>query len=226
MSEIERLARAVGLSAEQQELLAALLAEEGIDLAEEPALVPGNGQGKAVPPLTRRPREGEPPLSFAQERLWFLDQLEPGSAQYNIPSVLELAGPLRPAALAWALGEVERRHEAVRTVFTALSDTPAQVLQPGRYRFPLPVIDLSKLAQEQERNSERLTREEAARPFDLTRGPLWRALLLRQSAERHVLIVTMHHIVSDGWSMGVLVREVAELYSAAIEGRPARLAPL
>ncbi|MEA2691000.1 MAG: hypothetical protein QOJ16_387, partial [Acidobacteriota bacterium] len=181
----------------------------------------------AVPERLPLPTGADLPLSFAQERLWFIDQLEPGSAKYNIPSALQLDGPLRPAALAWALSQVERRHEALRTVFKARADRPVQVIGPAREPFPLPVVDLTGLrGLRREELAARLAGEEAGRPFDLGRGPLWRAALLRMAEERQLLLLTLHHIAADGWSMEVLVQEVAELYAAAVEGRPARLSEL
>ncbi|HEV7519213.1 MAG TPA: amino acid adenylation domain-containing protein, partial [Thermoanaerobaculia bacterium] len=180
-----------------------------------------------APPLARVSSRGDLPLSFAQERLWFIDQLEPGSAQYNIPAALQLVGPLRPAALAWALGQVERRHEALRTTFAELADTPVQVVGPPREPFPLPGIDLAGLGEAaREEQVAHLAGGEAVRPVDLGWGPLWRTALLHLSPERHVLLLTLHHIVSDGWSVGVLAQEVAELYGAAVEGRPSRLPEL
>ncbi|HEV7515038.1 MAG TPA: amino acid adenylation domain-containing protein, partial [Thermoanaerobaculia bacterium] len=180
-----------------------------------------------APPLTRVARQEDLPLSFAQERLWFIDQLEPGSAQYNIPSAWQLAGPLRPAALAWALSQVEQRHEALRTVFAvsvAGTGTPVQVIRPAREPLPLLAVDLAGLGEApRQAEAARLAAGEAGRPFDLSRGPLWRAALLRLSAERHLLLLTLHHIAADGWSVGVLAQEVAQLYGAAVEGR---LAPL
>ncbi|HEV7517398.1 MAG TPA: condensation domain-containing protein, partial [Thermoanaerobaculia bacterium] len=173
--------------------------------------------------LQALPERGPLPPSFAQERLWFIDQLAPGSAQYNIPVALELAGPLRPAAMAWALGQVERRHEVLRTVFAVLGDALIQVIRPARETFPLPVVDLVGLGEKQVASQDG---KEALRPFDLGQGPLWRAALLRRTAERHVLLLTVHHVAADGWSMGVLMREVAALYTAAVEGRPAQLPEL
>ena len=166
--------------------------------------------GTAIPRLSR----DEPPgLSFAQQRLWFLDRLEPGSPLYNIPVAVELTGRLDRAALAAALGEVVRRHEALRTTFREAAGEPVQVIaEPAG--LTLPLIDLAGC----EAVVSRLAQAEARRPFDLGRGPLLRALLLRAGAERHVLLLTMHHIVSDGWSIGVLVREVATLYAAFAGG--------
>ncbi|HVS00541.1 MAG TPA: amino acid adenylation domain-containing protein [Thermoanaerobaculia bacterium] len=160
-----------------------------------------------APPIVPVPREGDLPLSFAQQRLWLLDQLEPGSPAYNIPMAVRLAGDLPPGLLERIFGEIVRRHEALRTTFTSREGRPVQVIVAPR--IELPVIDLSAVG---ESEALHLAREEARRPFDLTRGPLLRLTLLRLGARDHVLLMTMHHIVSDGWSMGVLLREVAALY--------------
>ncbi|MBV8201448.1 MAG: non-ribosomal peptide synthetase, partial [Acidobacteria bacterium] len=149
------------------------------------------------------------PAAFAQERLWFLDQLEPGSALYNMPLALGLCGELAVGALAAALREIARRHEILRTTFAAAGGLPVQVIAPavpaaGAAEPPLPRIDLAALpATARRRESERLAAAEAARPFDLARGPLWRATLLRLAAAEHLLLVTLHHIVADGWSLAV-----------------------
>ncbi|HSS49050.1 MAG TPA: amino acid adenylation domain-containing protein, partial [Thermoanaerobaculia bacterium] len=177
-----------------------------------------------VAAIGRVSREERLVLSFAQQRLWFLDQLEPGSAVYNIPAQVELTGQLDRAALESALREVVRRHESLRTTFEESGGEPAQVIGESA-GFTLPVVDLQGLP---ERGSEvsRLAGSEARRPFDLARGPLLRAVLLRLEAERHVVLLTMHHIVSDGWSMGVLMRELGALYTAFVEGRPSPLPEL
>src|SRR6185369_12121728 len=155
------------------------------------------------------------PTSFAQQRLWFLDQLEPGSAAYNIPAAVEVAGRLDVAVLDAALAEVVRRHEALRTVFQASPETgePVQVVSSGS--AALPVVDLVALP-ESRRDGEarRLAEAEARRPFLLSVGPLLRTTVLRQTPERFTVVVVMHHIVSDGWSLGVLVRELGALYTA------------
>jgi amino acid adenylation domain-containing protein len=166
------------------------------------------------------------PLSFAQQRLWFLDQLEPGTALYNVPANLRLTGALDVPALERALTEVVRRHEALRTVFHLFGEAPRQVVLPPA-PVPLPLEDLSGLPEDARRAAlrERTTRE-AVRPFDLEAGPLFRATLLRLGAEEHVLVVCMHHIVSDGWSLGVLVRDLAALYDAFRQGRPSPLPEL
>ena len=153
------------------------------------------------------------PLSFAQQRLWFLDQLESGNPVYNIPGSIRLRGPLDLAAVSQSLNEIVARHEALRTRFTMFDGQPVQVVEPS-LELPIEVLDLSAMsATEGEVESQRLAAAEAALPFDLTIGPLLRAKLLRLAAEEHVLLLTMHHIISDGWSMGVLVREVASAVS-------------
>ncbi|HEX2091321.1 MAG TPA: amino acid adenylation domain-containing protein, partial [Longimicrobiaceae bacterium] len=182
---------------------------------------------RQAPPLLPSPRDGAPlPLSFAQQRLWFIDRLEPGSAAYHMPFPLRLRGSLDVRALSGALSVVVRRHEALRTVFATVDGEPVQVIRPAG-PHPLPVVDLRSLSTgARERELGRLAAEDAARPFDLARGPLLRTTLVAVGEEEHGLLVSMHHVVSDGWSMGVLVREVSELYAARLEGRAPALAPL
>jgi amino acid adenylation domain-containing protein/non-ribosomal peptide synthase protein (TIGR01720 family) len=181
------------------------------------------GSSVQAPPLVPVPRTGALPLSFAQQRLWFLDRLEPGSAFYNMPVVLWLEGTLDVGALERGLTELVRRHEVLRTTF---QDGPVQVIHAPA-PVSLPVVDLTPLPENaREAEARRLAYEEARRPFDLTRGPLLRASLVRVSESRHLLLVMMHHIVSDGWSMGVLVRESAMLYAAFREGRAPELPAL
>ncbi len=161
-----------------------------------------------------QPRDGRPfPLSFAQQRLWFLDQLEPGSPWYNMAYPLRLTGRLDAPALAAALSEIRRRHETLRTTFSLAGDgeeEAVQVVGPPT-GLPLPLVDLRGLPlASREAELLRLVRAEARRPFDLARGPLLRALLYKIAEDDHALILTMHHIVCDGWSLGVLVRELGE----------------
>ena len=181
----------------------------------------------APPPLQRVSREQKLPLSFAQQRLWFLDQLEPDSAFYNIPTAVYLTGHLDIAALEQTLNELIRRHEVLRTTFSVSEGEPPQQRIHPPQLLTLAPTDLSTLSEvERQSTLVQLVRDEAVRPFDLSRGPLLRVRLLRLSAEEHVLGVTMHHIISDGWSLGVLVREVATLYEAYLEGEASPLAEL
>ena len=181
------------------------------------------GEGCRPPAArSRRPREAPLPLSFAQERLWFLHQMEPEGAGYNMPWSGRLRGGLDAGALERALGELVRRHEALRTTFRPVEQGAVQVVHPAAPAH-LPVLDLTGLApQDREDEARRLAREDAERPFDLERGPLLRATLLRLADEEHVLLLTMHHIVSDGWSMGVLFRELFTLYESFSRGLRAR----
>ena len=182
-----------------------------------------SGAVAPIPPLVPVPREGPLPLSFAQQRLWFIDQLEPDSPLYNIPAALRVEGPLHAGALASCLGEIVRRHEALRTVFAVQKGAPVQVIRPPA-AFSLPVVDLAGLAENTaEALALRLAGEEAGRPFDLAGDPLLRTVLLRLAGGDHILALTLHHIAGDGWSMGILIREVEALYAAATEGR---LSPL
>jgi len=154
-------------------------------------------------------------LSFPQQRLWFLDQIEPGGPAYVIPRGIEMRGALDVPALERALGALIERHEALRTVFVSVEGQPRQVVRES-VAWALPVTDVS--GQSQAQITKRL-REEASRGFDLERGPLFRARLYRLGADRHVLLLTMHHIVSDGWSMGILIRELGELYGSFVRGQ-------
>ena len=180
------------------------------------------GEKPQEPALARVARDEPLVLSFAQQRLWFLDLLEPGSPLYNIAAAVELTGRLDVAALAAALGEVVRRHEALRMTFRDVEGEPVQVL--AEPTVALPVIDLQRVAGAAE--SRRLAHAEARRPFDLQQGPLLRLTLLKIEPERHRLLLTVHHIVSDGWSMGVLVRELGALYASFRAGHPSPLPEL
>ena len=177
--------------------------------------------------LRRRAAEARTfPLSFAQQRLWFLDRMEPGSPAYTVAVPLHLRGPLRADLLERALDGVVRRHGSLRTTFTTLGEEPVQVVAPPA-AFTLPLADLASLpAPERGREARRLAAEEAGRPFDLAAGPLFRARLLRLGAEEHVLLLAMHHIVTDGWSLGILFREISALYAASLAGAPPRLPAL
>ncbi len=182
--------------------------------------------GRPVPPIGPADRSGELPASFAQQRLWFLDQLEPGQATYNLPVAVRLVGEFRVDALRRALDELARRHESLRTTFGAVDGRPIQVIAPS-LSIPMPVDDLTHLPEaDREPEAIRRLRDEARRPFDLARGPLIRAGVVRLGDREHVAIVNMHHIISDGWSIGVLVRDMAALYDAFAADRPSPLPPL
>jgi non-ribosomal peptide synthetase component F len=187
----------------------------------------GAGLSCEVPPVVPVERNSEGlPLSFAQQRLWFIDQLEPGSSSYNVPAAVRLSGGLNVAALERTLSEIIRRHEVLRTTFAVRDGEPVQVIHEAA-PLSLEALDLSGL-DEAEREAEvaRIAQEESRRPFDLAAGPLLRAGLLRVDDENHVVLLMMHHIIIDGWSLGVLVEEIAALYEAFVEGRPSPLEEL
>ena len=201
-----------------------------------------SGAHRAGDPTRRSPAEGRAllremlqrpgvaprvaPMSFAQRRLWFLDQLVPGNPFYNVDSAIRLRGPLQLPALVGSLREIVARHGALRTTFALVAGQPVQLVHP-RLNLAVPVVDLLHLAEpERTREALRLIREEGRRPFDLGRGPLIRCSLLLLAADDHVLVVTLHHIVSDGWSMGVLLRELSALYGAFRRDLPSPLPPL
>src|SRR5882724_4746933 len=159
------------------------------------------------------------PTSFAQQRLWFLRQLEPDSAFYNIPAALHLTGTLDVEALEASLHEIVRRHEALRTCFAMIDGNSMQVVFPSPHLSALPVIDLSALpAAKMEGKIQKLAAEDAQQAFNLEQWPLLRTKLLRIGDDEHVLLVTMHHIISDGWSMGVFLHELTTLYEAFSTG--------
>src|SRR6202035_3205714 len=172
--------------------------------------------GRSLPRLRPMAWQQVSPLSFAQERLWFLAELRPESATYNIPAAFRLSGELDLPALERSLHEIVRRHETLRTTFALEDGQPVQVIA-STPSLRIPVHDLTRLA------AERLPAAEAALPFDLQRGPLLRAQLLSLSAREHVALFTMHHIISDGWSLGILIEEIAALYTAFAGGAPSPL---
>jgi aspartate racemase len=177
-------------------------------------------------PIRRAPRDAELPLSFAQQRLWFLSQLDPKNPVYNQLAAIRLAGRLSEAALESALGEILRRHEALRSNFRSAAGKPVLVIRPSG-EFALPVIDLTELAEgEREGAARRLLTEEAARAFDLAHDPLIRAGLIRLGPQEHIALFILHHIVSDGWSVDVFVRELSALYEASLRGEPSPLEEL
>jgi amino acid adenylation domain-containing protein/non-ribosomal peptide synthase protein (TIGR01720 family) len=184
------------------------------------------GTGVGSVPLVPSKRDGALPLSFAQQRLWFLDQLEPNNFIYNMPHVVRLVGPLDVAAMEAAFTEIVRRHEALRTTFVVQNGQPVQVINPPQ-AFRLPVLDFRRLPEAQrEAEVMHFAADEVKRPFDLSSGPLLRSYLLRVEDEAHVLLFTLHHIVCDGWSINVLIQEVAALYQAFAGGQSSPLPEL
>ena len=177
-------------------------------------------------PIEAVSRDEDLPLSFAQQRLWLLDRMEPGIPAYNVPLAVRLSGRLNVTALERSLNEIMQRHEALRTTFASMEGQPIQVVAPAQ-SLTLPVVELRGSEDfEREAEARRLAAEEAQYPFDLERGPLWRARLLRLTPAEHMLLLTMHHIVSDGWSMEVFWRELAALYEAFSEGKLCELPEL
>ena len=183
-------------------------------------------EGFDAPPIVRVSRAGDLPLSFAQQRLWFLDQLMPGSIVYNISGAARLTGPLNVVALEQSLTEVLRRHEILRTTFRAVDGQPFQSIASAE-PFILPVTDLECLPEaEREAEARRLATEQAHQPFDLANGPLFRTTLLRLGEEDHILQCAMHHAVSDGWSIEILNKEIGSLYQSFSTGQPSPLPEL
>ncbi len=180
-----------------------------------------------APPIRRRdPSITRPPLSFAQQRVWFVEQLDPGNIAYNIPLGVRWVGPFNLDVFEQSVSEIVNRHETLRTTFASFGGEPVQVIAPPA-KVSLPVVDLSGLsATERASAVERERRAEARTSFDLSKGPLWRAKLLRLAAAEHIILFTLHHSISDGWSLNVLIREMVELYGAFLQGRPSPLEPL
>jgi amino acid adenylation domain-containing protein len=183
----------------------------------------GSPQSMKIVPV---PRHVEPVVSFAQERLWFLDKLEPGNPFYNVSGAFHAKGKLRHDVLVQSLTAIVRRHEVLRTNFPIREGRPIPVVhEPDT--FPVPTVDLRSLPIEQrEREVTRRMMEESERPFDLAQGRLLRVVCLQLTEDEQVLLVTMHHIISDGWSIGLLIREVSSLYDAFASGSLSPLIPL
>ncbi|MBI4524350.1 MAG: hypothetical protein HY695_11130 [Deltaproteobacteria bacterium] len=178
-------------------------------------------------PIIPASRAGNLPLSFSQQRLWFLDQLDPGNPNYNLLVAFQLRGPLNLTALVQSFNEIIRRHDALRTVFRAPDGEPVQIIVPSVTLEPR-VLDLREIVSDAAREAEirHLSTIEAQRRFDLTRGPLLRITLIRITEDEHVLLRTIHHIVFDVWSMGILVQELSALYKSFSSGEPALLPKL
>ncbi len=208
--------RTLDLSTRRKELLEKLKQQQGIIPAA------------SVPLLKPVPREARQlfPLSFAQQRLWLLDQLEPGTPIYNIPLALRLSGNINVEALKYALCAVIRRHEALRTAIVAVEGVPLQKIMPADALL-IPLTDLRAMDQKKrQQEALRLVAEEAVQPFDLSQGPLIRAALFQLAADEYILTITMHHIAADAWSVEVLYQEIIAHYSAFEQGRPSPLPPL
>ena len=193
-----------------------LLAEYKADLLN---LLHTAQSASVSPPIQRVPRDQPLPLSFAQQRLWFLHQLDPMSAAYHIPAAVELLGSLHVATLERALNTIIGRHEVLRTTFAVVDGQPAQIIAP-QLSVTLSAVDLRRLPEDQQRAEvQRLIQEKSRVPFDLEHGPLIRPLLLQVEDRRHVLVLTMHHVIADGWSIGVLSNELSALYAAYAAGQ-------
>jgi NRPS condensation-like uncharacterized protein len=196
-----RSERLKNLSPEKRKLLLKALRKDAVQTEESKR-------------IKRRFQQEYAPLSFAQQRLWFLDKLSPQNSAYNLPAAVRLKGQLNLPALQQTFNEIVRRHEVLRTAFAEINGQPAQVISPD-IKFNVTVINLQNLPElEQKIAVEKLAVEEAQRPFNLTQAPLFRATLLQLNDAEYVLLLTMHHIISDGWSMGVVVREVGAVYEA------------
>jgi amino acid adenylation domain-containing protein len=201
------------LSAEKRQLLERYLKSAGLDLTN--AVI-----------MPQRRDTNKFPLSFAQERIWFMDQLEPNRSIYNLPDTHYFKGPLDLEALERSLSEIVRRHESLRTTFQTVNGDPMQVIAPPQ-PLSLQVVDLTALPpQERQAEAQRLADDDAQRPFDLSTGPLFRVQLVRLAEEDHLLLITMHHIVSDGWSIKLLGHELASLYNAYRAGEDSPLSAL
>jgi acyl carrier protein len=188
----------------------AMRAEEGIELS----------------PIVPISRDRQLPLSFSQQRLWFIDRFEPQSAAYNVPASVRLRGRIDVPALEQALSELIRRHETLRTVFAEVEGLPVQVIMPAA-PVHLAITDIGGFSEDERLiEARRLVTYDALLPFDLSRGPLLRTGLVRLADDDHIVLFTMHHIVSDGWSIGVLIREIATLYTAFTNDEPSPLPEL
>jgi alpha-ketoglutarate-dependent taurine dioxygenase len=211
MNELQK--RIAGLTPERLAALAVHLGKKKVDAPRDQT-------------ITRRAGEGPCTLSFAQQRLWFIDQFEPSTPAYNIPAAVRIRSALNVEAFRRSMDEIVRRHDSLRTTFAAVGGEPVQVVSPHT-EFEMPLFDLRALPEaERAAETKRLVKEEAYLPFDLSAGPLVRVKLLWLEEEQYVLLLTMHHIVSDGWSAGVFFRELRLLYEAFNAGRPSPLPEL
>ncbi len=176
--------------------------------------------------IPRQPNRESAPLSYNQQGLWVLNQLMPGTSLYHTPMAVRLTGNLDVAALKSALDMVIARHDALRTTFSIVDGSPTQVVAKS-LALNIPIINLIEIPQPgREAEAQRLLRDEAGRPFDLSQGPLIRSVLLRLAEREHILLVTTHHIVTDGWSVGIFHRELSALYEAVVDEQPSSLPQL
>jgi amino acid adenylation domain-containing protein len=195
-------------------------------LAERIEIALKAGEQLQLPPIEAVARDGVLPLSFAQIRLWFLEQLEPGSSAYNLSRALQLQGVLNITALEQSLNEIIRRHEVLRTTFTSVDEQQVQVIN-SHCSIKIPIINLEDLSTEaREVEVEKLLKQQAQQSFDLSTAPLLNILLLQLAAQEYVLIFTIHHIIADGWSAGLIVRELAALYESFCTNKPSPLSEL
>src|SRR6185436_9240864 len=193
-------------------------------LAAEIERLRGTGAAAGEDPIAPAAREGDLPVTFAQERLWFVDALDPGSPVYAIPFSYGITGRLDPDALRRALTELVRRHEPLRTTLPAVDGVPVQRIAPPPADFDLPVADLRHLLEDERRaEAGRLAAEASRHRFDLARGPLFRASLVHVSDAEHHLLLNLHHAISDGWTLGVLLEELSALYGAFSRGEASPL---
>ncbi|ARU62801.1 hypothetical protein CBW65_18855 [Tumebacillus avium] len=195
----------------------ALLAEKIEEIA--------HGGEKELPPLTKISRAGDLALSYAQQRLWFFDQLSDEGALYNVPTLLKLSGTLNVEALQGSLNEIVKRHDALRTTFHEKDGEPMQVIQPP-HEVPFVVEDLTHGGSRAEEEALQLAKGAASQPFDLAHGPVLRVHVYRTGEREHLMLLNMHHIVSDGWSIGVFLQELAALYEAFLQGKASPLPEL
>ncbi|HEY0169687.1 MAG TPA: condensation domain-containing protein [Pyrinomonadaceae bacterium] len=221
---LSRLRQAAGTNVSLQDVLTHLTIA---GLAETIRRAPADGAARdEAQTLAPAPREEPLPLSYAQERLWLIHQLAPDNPMYNLPAVVRLRGDLDAPALEQSFDELRRRHEILRTSFPLRHDRPVQAVAPHG-AVPLPLTDLSGLPDgEREAEAQRLVAETARAPFDLERGPLWRVGLWRLAPSEHVVVVVMHHAISDAWSMNLLFRELSVCYKSFAEGRAPALPAL
>jgi hypothetical protein len=213
VNKIDRSERLRNLSPAKRMLLLKALQNEAV-------------RAEAAKTISKRPAQEPPLLSFAQRRLFFVDQLYPHSPAYNMPAAVRLRGPLQVMLLERSFNEEIRRHEVLRTTFALVNGEPVQVVSPAA-PVSLLLTDLSEIAEnEREETARALAKQEGRRPFDLARGPLVRLSLLRLSDEDHIAVLTMHHIVSDAWSIDIFLRELSVLYESYVTARPAPLPEL